>query len=420
MADDAVKNMLVDYGVDLRKAARFLSQCTCMQRDQALMSAAQCIKERRTAILDANAADLKAAQKKGLSDALLDRLKIDEDRLNAMLDGIHTVARLPDPVGLELEHRTRPNGLSITKVSVPLGVIGVIYESRPNVTVDAAALALKSGNALLLRGGSEAVETNRALQKAFVEGLVGVGVPSGCVRMVPTQDRRVVGQMLSDPELLDVVVPRGGKSLVERVQREARVPVFAHLDGICHLYLHPKADRDQARAVILNAKMRRPGICGALETLLIDARALDSVGAIVTDLLAAGCELRGDRTICAADDRVKPAKERDWSTEYLDAILSIRTVDGVDGAAEHIRRYGSGHTDGILTEDLDAAKRFMRQVDSAIVMHNASTQFADGGEFGMGAEIGIATGRFHARGPVGVRELTTYKYEVRGTGQTRP
>lgn len=417
---DAVKQMLQDYALDLRSASKRLALMDTVDKNDGLASAAEAIADNTAQILDANSQDIDAAKSSGLADALVDRLTLTEERIQGIVSSIEDVIALPDPVGERIDDFERPNGLNISKVRVPLGVIGVIYESRPNVTIDAATLCLKSGNAVLLRGGSEAVNSNHALKNAMAEGLTLAGIPSGAVRLVNTQDRAAVGEMLTNPHLLDVVVPRGGKSLVARVQREAKVPVFAHLDGICHLYVHPAANKARAVNVIVNAKMRRPGICGALETLLIDAGAIDQSRAIIEALQSAGCEVRGDQTIRALADGVKPATEEDWATEYLEPILSVRVVNGMEGALEHLARYSSGHTDGIITEDRGAAERFLREVDSAIVMHNASTQFADGGEFGMGAEIGIATGRFHARGPVGLKELTTYKYQVRGAGQTRP
>ena len=339
-----------------------------------------------------------------------------------MADGLDVVRSLADPVGAVTERWTRPNGMTIERVRVPLGVVGIIYESRPNVTADAGALCLKSGNAAILRGGSESLHSNRAIQAALREGLLAAGLPEGAIQLVPTRDRAAVGLMLRGLDgSIDVIVPRGGKDLVARVQAEARVPVFAHLEGICHVYVDKAAKLDMAKTIVLNAKMRRTGVCGAAETLLVDrAVAPTQLAPLVTMLLDAGCEVRGDSATRAVDARVKPASEQDWSTEYLDAIIAAKVVDGVDAAIEHIERYGSHHTDAIVTEDQAAAEKFLAEVDSAIVLHNASTQFADGGEFGFGAEIGIATGRFHARGPVGVEQLTTFKYRVRGSGQIRP
>ena len=368
----------------------------------------------------ANKQDLEAAQERGLAGALLDRLELTEERIAAMADGLEAIADLPDPLARVLAEWTRPNGLRIQRVAVPIGVIGVIYESRPNVTADAAGLCLKSGNAVILRGGSEAVHSNHAILAALHEGLEAAGVDPGAVQMLPTQDREAVGAMLKAHQWLDMVVPRGGKRLVARVQADARVPVLAHLDGNNHLYLHSSADPDMAVAVVANAKMRRPGICGALETLLIDRQALTMLPALVDRMTELGCELRGDETLCDLDDRLMPANEEDWATEYLDAILAMKVVDGPEEALSHIAHYGSGHTDGIIAADQGAADSFLARLDSAIAVHNASTQFADGGEFGFGAEIGIATGRLHARGPVGVEQLTTFQYRVLGTGQTRP
>jgi glutamate-5-semialdehyde dehydrogenase len=364
---------------------------------------------------------MKAGAEAGLSNAMLDRLRLDPQRLDAIAKAVEQVADLPDPVG-QIIDRTQPaNGLELTRVRVPIGLIGIIYESRPNVTADAAALCVRAGNAVLLRGGSEAVFSNRAIHAALVDGLVSAGVPADAVQLMPTQDRAAVGAMLTAAGQIDMIVPRGGKNLVARVQSDARVPVLAHLDGICHVYLHAAADPAMAVTVTVNAKMRRTGVCGAAETLLVDRAAASRLLPPVLDALAAaGCELRGDPVVQALDRRVRAATDADWRTEYLDAILAIRVVDGLDQAIEHVNTYGSHHTDAIVTADPDAAERFLAEVDSAIVLHNASTQFADGGEFGFGAEIGIATGRLHARGPVGVEQLTTYKYQIRGTGQVRP
>ena len=372
-------------------------------------------------ILAANARDLAEAEGEGLAPALRDRLALDGKRLEAIAAGLEAIAALPDPVGRSLARWTRPNGLDIERIAVPLGVIGIIYESRPNVTADAGGLALKSGNAAILRGGSESFHSSRALVAALVEGLRAAGLPEAAIQLVPTRDRAAVGLMLGMSGVIDVIVPRGGRSLIERVQRESRIPVIAHLEGICHTYVDGAADPAKARAIVLNAKMRRVSICGATETLLVDrAAAKSQLPAILADLRAAGCELRGDAATRAIDPAVLPAGEEDWRTEYLDAILSVAVVDGVDGAIDHINRYGSQHTDAIVTEDEAAAERFLREVDSAIVLVNASTQFADGGEFGMGAEIGISTQRLPPRGPVGAEQLTTYKYLVRGSGQVRP
>lgn len=409
-------------GEGARRAARALALTTDSQRNEALLAAAAAIRKRSGEILAANAIDMSEGEERGLTGAMLDRLMLDADRVAAMASGIETVASLGDPLGQVLAEWERPNGLQIQRVSVPLGVIGIIYESRPNVTADAAALCLKSGNAAILRGGSESFHSSQAIYQALREGLVAAGVDADAVQMIPTTDREAVGYLLSSMgDWVDVVVPRGGKSLIKRVQDEARVPVIGHLEGICHVYLHEAANEDMARDVVLNAKMRRTGICGAAETVLVDraaaARLLPGVAAALAD---AGCEIRGDEEVCRIVADAVPASEEDWSTEYLDAIVSVRVVDDIDAAVTHIATYGSGHTESIITDDDDAAQRFLRNVDSAIVLQNASTQFADGGEFGMGAEIGIATGRVHARGPVGADQLTSYKYVVRGSGQTRP
>jgi glutamate-5-semialdehyde dehydrogenase len=373
-------------------------------------------------ILAANAEDVAEAKAAGATPAFLDRLALDDQRIAAMAESLAVVRALPDPVGKVTESWKRPNGMTIERVRVPLGVIAVIYESRPNVTADAGALALKAGNAVILRGGSESHRSARAIHAALAEGLKKAGLPEDAIALVPTRDRAAVGMMLAGLDgNIDVIVPRGGKNLVGRVQAEARVPVFAHLEGVCHVYVHKAATLDMAKSIVLNAKMRRTGVCGAAETLLIDrAVAATHLQPLVAMLLDAGCEVRGDAAAQKADKRVKPASKDDWSIEYLDAIITAGVVDGVDAAIDHIERYGSHHTDAIITEDKAAAEKFLREVDSAIVLHNASTQFADGGEFGFGAEIGIATGRLHARGPVGVEQLTTFKYRVRGTGQTRP
>jgi len=409
-------------GAAARRAAASLALTGNDERNDALLAAAAQIRERCDDILAANAKDMAEGRKRGLSDAMLDRLMLDADRIEAMAAGIEAVARLPDPVGQVIAEWERPNGLVIQRVTVPLGVIGIIYESRPNVTADAAALCVKSGNAAILRGGSESFHSSRAIYACLRAGLAAVGIDANVVQMVPTTDRAAVGYLLSSmTEWLDVVVPRGGRGLIKRVQDDARVPVIGHLEGICHVYLHEAADTDMARDIALNAKMRRTGICGAAETILVDraaaGRLLPPVAAALVD---AGCEIRGDDTVASIVDGTKSANEADWYTEYLDAIISIRAVDDIDEAIAHIARYGSGHTESIVTDDDAAAERFLCEVDSAIVLHNASTQFADGGEFGMGAEIGIATGRVHARGPVGAAQLTSYKYVVRGSGQVRP
>lgn len=402
-----------------RAAQLQLARLASEQRAEGLLAAARALRAQEADVLAANAQDMAAGAARGLSAAMLDRLKLDPARLAGIADAVAAVATLPDPVGQEIDRTERPNGLVLSRVRVPIGLIGIIYESRPNVTADAAALCLRSGNAVLLRGGSEAVHSNRAIHAALVSGLVAAGLPAAAVQLVPSQDRAVVGAMLTAAGLIDMIVPRGGKSLVARVQADARVPVLAHLDGINHTYVHAAADPAKASAVAINAKLRRTGVCGAMETLLIDALYPESA-ALVAALLDAGCELRGDARACALDSRIVPAGDEDWDTEYLDAILSVAVVDGPDAAMAHIARHGSHHTDAIVTEDHAVAEQFLAEVDSAIVMHNASSQFADGGEFGLGAEIGIATGRLHARGPVALEGLTTYKWLVRGTGQTRP
>ena len=409
-------------GEGARRAARALALTSNEQRNRALQAAAEAIRRRQGEILAANAVDMSEGEERGLSTAMLDRLMLDGDRVEGMVAGIEAVARLHDPIGQVLAEWERPNGLRIQRVSVPLGVIGIIYESRPNVTADAAALCLKSGNTAILRGGSESFHSSQAIYQCLREGLVSAGIDADAVQMVPTTDRAAVGYLLSSMgEWLDVVVPRGGKSLIKRVQEEARVPVIGHLEGICHVYLHEAAETDMARDVVLNAKMRRTGICGAAETVLVDRavaeRLLPAISAVLID---AGCEIRGDNAVCDVVPEAQAASNEDWSTEYLDAIISIRVVDDIDQAIAHIAEFGSGHTESIITDDDAAAEQFLNEVDSAILLHNASTQFADGGEFGMGAEIGIATGRVHARGPVGAEQLTSYKYVVRGSGQTRP
>ena len=402
-----------------RMAQRTLARMRTDERATALRMVAQALRNAAPVILSANAADMEAARSVGLSAAMLDRLLLDAARLAAMADAVGAIADLPDPVGEIIDRRQRPNGLVLERVRIPVGLIGIIYESRPNVTADAAALCVRSGDAVLLRGGSEAVRSNHAIHAAFVAGLAAGGVPAEAVQLIPTQDRAAVGAMLAAAGLIDMIVPRGGKALVARVQAEARVPVLAHLDGINHTFVHAAADPAKAAAIALNAKLRRTGVCGAMETLLIDATYPDPHG-LVEPLLDAGCELRGDARAQAIDPRICAASDDDWDTEYLDAVLSVAVVDGLDGALAHIARHASGHTDAIVTEDAAAAERFLSEVDSAIVMHNASSQFADGGEFGLGAEIGIATGRLHARGPVALEGLTTYKWLVRGTGQIRP
>jgi glutamate-5-semialdehyde dehydrogenase len=414
--------LMPEIGQRARKAARVLALAPTAQKNDALSAIAEAIRKRAAAILAANAEDMAEAKRNGANAAFLDRLGLDDKRVAGMATGVEVIRDLADPVGEVTERWTRPNGMTIERVRVPLGVVGIIYESRPNVTVDAAALCLKAGNAAILRGGSESHRSNRAIHDAIVSGLEQAGLPADAIQLVPTRDRAAVGMMLAGLDgTVDVIVPRGGKSLVARVQQEARVPVFAHLEGICHVFVDKAAALDMAKTIVLNAKMRRTGVCGAAETLLVDrAVASTHLKPLVTMLLDAGCEVRGDDATRKTDARVKAASEEDWSTEYLDSIIAARVVDGVDGAIAHIERYGSHHTDSIITDDNAAAEKFLREVDSAIVLHNASTQFADGGEFGFGAEIGIATGRFHARGPVGAEQLTSFNYRVRGSGQIRP
>jgi glutamate-5-semialdehyde dehydrogenase len=419
---DSIPRLMDELGRSARAAAGVLARSTLEQRNTALSKAAAAIRERSAGILAANDKDMASAREKSLGAAMLDRLALDESRIESIATGLETVRDLPDPLGKVLAEWERPSGLRISRVSVPLGVIGIIYESRPNVTADAAALCLKSGNAVILRGGSESFHSSRAIYDCLVAGLEAANLDRAAVQLVPTTDRAAVGYLLSSmAAYLDVVVPRGGKSLIQRVQQEARVPVIGHLEGICHVYLHESADLDMARDITLNAKMRRTGICGAAETLLVDraaaGRLLPPVCAALAD---AGCEIRGDDAVRDIVPGCSAATEEDWSTEYLDAIISVRVVDDIDAATGHIRRYGSGHTECIVASDEAAAAKFFDEVDSAILLHNASTQFADGGEFGMGAEIGIATDRIHARGPVGAEQLTSYKYVVRGSGQTRP
>jgi glutamate-5-semialdehyde dehydrogenase len=421
LAPDHLVEEMAAMGRRARGAAAVLATTPRVLKDEALLAAAQAMRVSVPAIMAANHDDLAAGRAKGLTAAMLDRLTLDETRIEGIARSLDAITALGDPVGQEIARWQRPNGLDIARVRTPLGVIGVIYESRPNVTADAGGLCLKAGNAVILRGGSESARSARAIHACLVQGLETAGLPVDAIQLVTTTDRAAVGHMLKMAEHIDVIVPRGGRSLIERVQAEARMPVFAHLDGLCHVYLHHAAEPAMARAIALNAKMRRTGICGAMETLLCDeAMAGQLLPPIIEDLVAAGCEVRGDAGVRALDDRVVPASEADWQTEYLDAILSIRLVAGLDEAIAHIEAYGSHHTDSIVTTDEAAAAAFLSRVDSAIVMHNASTQFADGGEFGMGAEIGISTGRMHARGPVGVEQLTSFKYLVRGAGQTRP
>lgn len=420
-AGSDIAALMDGIGQKARAAAERLALASESAKNAALMAAGAALRERKPSLLAANALDMAKAEAKGLSGAMLDRLKLDDKRVEAMAKGLEEVARLPDPIGKTLAEWTRPNGLVISRVRVPLGVIGIIYESRPNVTADAGGLCLKSGNAAILRGGSESLNSSAAIMDCLQEGLKVAGLSPEALQMVPVADRAAVGHMLTMTKYIDVIVPRGGKSLIERVINESRIPLFQHLEGLCHTYIDGKADLKMARDIVLNAKMRRTGICGATETLLIDkAAAATHLAPIIQDLLDAGCEVRGDEAVRAVDPRVVAAVDEDWNTEYLDAIISARLVGGVDDAIAFINRHGSQHTDSIVTEDADRAEKFLNEVHSAIVLHNASTQFADGGEFGMGAEIGIATGKLHARGPVGVEELTTYKYRVRGTGQVRP
>jgi glutamate-5-semialdehyde dehydrogenase len=411
-----------EIGRRARAAARALALAPADQKNRALGAMAAAIRAQTSLILAANAEDVVEARSAGITGAFLDRLALDPARVDAIAAGIDAVRGLKDPIGTVMESWARPNGMRIERVRVPLGVIGIIYESRPNVTADAGVLCLKSGNAAILRGGSDSMRSSRAILAALTEGLRAANLPEAAIQLVPTRDRAAVGLMLSGLDgNIDVIVPRGGKSLVARVQAEARVPVFAHLEGVCHVYVDKAASLDMAKKIVLNAKMRRTGVCGAAETLLVDrAGAGSQLKPLIEMLIAAGCEIRGDKSTLAVDKRVKPATEEDWGTEYLDAIIAVKVVDNVEAAIDHIERYGSHHTDAIITEDQATAEKFLREVDSAIVLHNASTQFADGGEFGFGAEIGIATGRLHARGPVGVDQRTTFKYRIHGNGQTRP
>ncbi len=412
-------DLIARMGSAARRATSDIARLPAVRKSEALMAGAAAIRTFSASILDANAHDLERGKASGLTGAMLDRLALDRDRLEAMAAGVEAVAGLRDPVGMLIDESTRPNGLKLSRIRVPLGVVGIIYESRPNVTADAAALCLKSGNAVILRGGSEATKSNHAIHAAFVKGLEHSGVPVDAIQIVPTTDRAVVGAMLTAHNVIDVIIPRGGKALVSRVQSDARVPVLAHLDGICHTYIDAAADGAKAKAIVVNAKMRRTGVCGATETLLID-QGYAEPSVLLRALIDAGCTLKGDATTLAIEPRARAAMETDWETEYLDSICAVRFVNGVEGAIAHIAAHGSNHTDAIITEDPGAAELFLSAVDSAIVMHNASTQFADGGEFGLGAEIGIATGRLHARGPVALEGLTTYKWIVRGTGQIRP
>ena len=422
MSTADIAGLLTRLGKAANAAASALAVAGTATKNEALTRAAAAIRARRGEILEANARDMAAAGAAQLGGPLLDRLRLDGKRVEAIARSIEEIVALADPVGTVVAEWDRPNGLHIQRVRVPLGVIGIIYESRPNVTADAGALCLKSGNAVILRGGTESRLSNAAIHACLLDGLQAVGLSAECIQLVPITDRAAVGYMLAEmTDYIDVLVPRGGKSLVARVQKEARVPVIGHLEGNCHVYIDRDADVRMARAIAVNAKLRRTGVCGAAETLLIDQACVSThLGPIVKDLLEAGCEVRGDATVQTVDPRVLPATEEDWYTEYLDAIIAARVVDGVEGAVAHIETYGSAHTESIVTANQVTADRFLHRVDSAIVLHNASTQFADGGEFGMGAEIGISTDRFHARGPVGVEQLTSYKYVVRGSGQVRP
>jgi glutamate-5-semialdehyde dehydrogenase len=420
--DETLARTMQQLGRDAVAAQRVLSISSGAQRNLALHAIAASLRLHQASILAANERDMSAAIAAGLGRAALDRLQLDAARVEAMAHGVEEIAALPDPIGTVLAEWTRWKRSPFGRVRVPLGVIGIIYESRPNVTCDAGALCLKSANAAILRGGSESHHSSIAIHACLVEGVSAAGLPDACIQLVPTTDRAAVGQMLAGmTDFIDVIVPRGGKSLIARVQQEARVPVIGHLEGLCHVYVDRAANLEMARSIVLNAKLRRTGVCGAAETLLVDAAAASThLAPLVRELLDAGCEVRGDAATCAVDARVVPATDADWHTEYLDAIIAVKLVNGVQGAIEHVARYGSDHTDSIVTDDVATAETFLARVDSAIVLHNASTQFADGGEFGMGAEIGISTDRFHARGPVGIEQLTSYKYVVRGSGQVRP
>jgi glutamate-5-semialdehyde dehydrogenase len=418
---DDLEGVMQDLGRQARAASRALTQATTAQKDLALRAAAAAIRTNVPAIMEANARDIIFGNDKGLRASMIDRLALDEERLEGIAIGLEAIAELPDPVGMIMDRWIRPNGLEISRVRVPLGVIGIVYEARPNVTADAGAICLKAGSAAILRSGSESIHSSSAIVDCLHLGLKIARLPETCVQLVQTRDRAAVGHLLAMAEYIDIIVPRGGKSLIKRVQMESRIPVIAHLEGLCHVYVDAAADPDMARAVVVNAKMRRTSVCGAAETLLVDqAAAKRLLPAIAEMLIGAGCVLRGDDGARALVPGMGIAQDEDWSTEYLDAILAVKLVDGVGGAIDHINRYGSGHTDSIVTGDSASAERFLAEVDSAIVLHNASTQYADGAEFGMGAEIGISTGRLHARGPVGTEQLTTYKYVVRGSGQARP
>lgn len=420
-SDDNIHSLMQDMGKRARTACSQLAEAKNEQKDMALAQAALCLRERTQQLIEHNEKDLEYGRQKGLDPAMLDRLRLDAKRIEAMAVGLETICTIPDPVNKILEEWDRPNGLTLQRVSVPIGVIGMIYESRPNVTADAAALCIKSGNAVILRAGSECLNSALAIADCLHHGLKLAGLPVDAVQLVPTRDRAAVGEMLTMTDMIDVIIPRGGKSLTKRIQDESRVPTILHLDGNCHTYIHKAADANMARDVLLNAKMRRVGICGATESLLVDAEIAPKIlPTLVESLVKSGCEVRGDAASQKIDSRIEKASDEDWYTEYLAAVISIKIVAGVEEAIKHINYYGSHHTDAIITSDTSAARKFMREVDSAIVMHNTSTQFADGGEFGFGAEIGISTGKLHARGPVGAQQLTTYKYVVHGNGQLRP
>jgi len=419
--EESIEVLMHRLGKNAKSAGQVLSVASSDAKNKALRTCANQLRSATVAIIDANQKDLAWSKGKGLTKAMLDRLMLNDERIEAMAKGLEDIAELADPVGQVMDAWERPNGLKISRVRVPLGVIGVIYESRPNVTADAGGLCLKSGNAVILRGGSESLHSSMAIADCLHAGLKDANLPEDCIQLVPTRDRAAVGEMLRMTDFIDVIVPRGGKSLIERIDSESKIPLFRHLEGVCHTYVHADADIETARKVLLNAKMRRTGICGATETLLIDQNIAEKfLPSTVDDLVKAECEIRGDAAAQKIDARIKPATEDDWYAEYLDAIISVRIIGGLDEAIDHITRYGSEHTDSIITENSNAAEEFLNRVGSAIVMVNASTQFADGGEFGMGAEIGISTGKMHARGPVGVEQLTTYKYKVVGTGQCRP
>lgn len=415
------QTIMHQLGQAARKAASQLAAAPRVQKNQALQAMAVAIRQAEADILAANVKDIELAKQNNKPAAFVDRLLLTAERIRAMADGLDAIAQLDDPVGRILTEWDRPNGLHIKRVAVPLGVIGVIYEARPNVTADAAGLCLKSGNAVILRGGSDSFQSAEAILQCLKQGLNEAGLPEPCIQMLPSADRELVGELLKMDQYVDVIVPRGGPSLIQRISEQSRIPLFKHLQGLCHTYIHQQANADMAKDVVLNAKMRRPGICGATETVLIDRAIVDShLPGIVDALADAQCEVRGEAQLQQIDKRIKLAQAEDWDTEYLEAIVSIKIVDNIDEAIKHIAEHGSQHTDSIITDDAQAAEQFLNQVDSAIVMHNASTQFADGGEFGMGSEIGISTGKLHARGPVGVEQLTTFKYQVQGSGQTRP